>query len=139
MSFFNNLSTLFGAQGKAGGQPRKSVQRPQPPAPPKPARQNLRQVPVQPLTSAVAAPQPTVQPVLLTTRVSGMRVPEKLKQSFRNSLAGSGYSSKLNVKLRNGQQRRATTQTGNEVRQTQRKFVSNDQKGPTYVKPRVCN
>lgn len=50
MSFFNNLSTLFGSHSKQAGQPRKQSQRPQPPVQ-KPPRQGLRQVPVQPIAS----------------------------------------------------------------------------------------
>lgn len=63
MSFFNNLSTLFGAQNKPGAAPRKHPQRVQQPQQPKPPRQELRQVPVQPITPQQPnnhqAPQPS--------------------------------------------------------------------------------
>lgn len=56
MSFFNNLSTLFGAQQKSGGQPRKHSPRGKEIAA-KPDKQPLRQIPVQPLSG-----RPTPQP-----------------------------------------------------------------------------
>lgn len=65
MSFFNNLSTLFGSQNKKPGQQPKHVTRVRPDAPSKPERQQLRQIPVQPISQTPAAPQaPVITPAV---------------------------------------------------------------------------